>query len=204
MSTTISLIISSLGVLGFALVVVKVYQLYVVRKQNQKQLAMEISEVLKTGSLQEALSFCNKKEDSVTVRVAKAGITESMAGGDKNTIQDKMDSILVAETNKNEKSLGWLALIANLATLTGLVGTILGLIHAFSGIKTVDAELKAKILSEGISLAANATAYGLLVAVPLLIAYAILNNRAAVLNDDMNKAGLNIFIQLAYKVDPRN
>lgn len=89
-------------------------------------------------------------------------------------------------------------MFANVATLIGLLGTITGLIHSFAGIAEADAAQKAIILSQGISLAMNTTAYGLLVAVPALVMYAVLQNRATKLVEDLNKAALNLFIQLSF------
>jgi biopolymer transport protein ExbB/TolQ len=93
-------------------------------------------------------------------------------------------------------------MFANVATLLGLLGTITGLIHSFAGIANANPAEKAAILSQGISLAMNTTAYGLVVAVPALIMYAVLQNRATRLTEDLNKAALNLFIQLGYHYAP--
>ena len=118
--------------------------------------------------------------------------------GGKEEIQLKMDEVLLEENSRVEKRIGFLAMFANVATLLGLLGTITGLIHSFAGIANANPAEKATILSQGISLAMNTTAYGLIVAVPALVMYAVLQNRATRLTDDLNKASLNLFIQLSY------
>jgi biopolymer transport protein ExbB/TolQ len=122
--------------------------------------------------------------------------------GGKEEIQLKMDEILLEENSRVEKRIGFLAMFANVATLLGLLGTITGLIHSFAGIANANPVEKASILSAGISLAMNTTAYGLIVAVPALIMYAVLQNRASRLSEDLNKAALNLFIQLGYHYAP--
>jgi len=68
-------------------------------------------------------------------------------------------------------------MIANVATLVGLLGTIQGLIIAFSSLATADPANKAELLANGISTAMNTTAFGLIVAVPCIIAYTVLSNK---------------------------
>ena len=75
------------------------------------------------------------------------------------------------------KRLGYLAMIANVATLVGLLGTILGLIQSFEAVASADPANKSEMLANGISLAMNTTALGLSVAIPVMIFYAFLHAR---------------------------
>jgi len=81
-------------------------------------------------------------------------------------------------------------MLANIATLTGLLGTISGLITSFAGAAQADPNEKAALLAAGISKAMNCTAFGLLVAIPSLLAYAFLQGRAQRLIDDVNEVVL--------------
>ena len=74
-----------------------------------------------------------------------------------------------------EKRTGYLAMLGNLATLAGLLGTITGLIKAFAGVAGVDPSMKATMLSKGISEAMNCTAFGLVTGILGLATYASLN-----------------------------
>jgi len=96
------------------------------------------------------------------------------------------DEILV------EKRTGYLAMLGNVATLVGLLGTIIGLIDSFSGVAGVDASTKATLLAKGISEAMTCTAFGLLTAVPALLAFAMLNGWTQRILDDINEVSVKV------------
>jgi biopolymer transport protein ExbB len=93
-------------------------------------------------------------------------------------------------------------MLGNVATLTGLLGTITGMIRSFAAVSQANPADKAALLSAGISEAMNCTAYGLITAIPALVAYAILQNRANHLSEDLNQAALKAFNWLSYSYDP--
>lgn len=190
-------------IVSIAIIVERVMALFVNRKINQKDLSKTIAEDIRSGNLDKALRRSMQLSANQPLgAVASAGIQAAIDLGGKEEIQLKMDELLLEENSRVEKRIGFLAMFANVATLVGLLGTITGLIHSFAGISNVNPVEKAAILSKGISLAMNTTAYGLLVAVPALIMYAILQNRATRLTDDLNKAALNLFIQLGFHYEP--
>src|SRR5437868_5370366 len=190
-------------VVSVAIIIERAIALFMNRKDNQKALSKVIADDIKAGNLEKALRRSQQiaQKDPLGV-VAAAGIQAAIDMGGKEEIQLKMDEVLLEETSRVEKRIGFLAMFANVATLMGLLGTITGLIHSFAGIANANAAEKASILSKGISLAMNTTAYGLIVAVPALIMYAVLQNRATRLTDDLNKAALNLFIQLGFHYTP--
>jgi biopolymer transport protein ExbB len=99
-----------------------------------------------------------------------------------------------------EKRTGYIALFANVATLLGLLGTIIGLIRAFNAVAQANPADKAELLSASISIAMNTTAFGLMVAVPLLIAHAYLNSKTGQIIDSLEMASvktLNIIVSSA-------
>lgn len=190
-------------VVSMAIIVERGIALFVKRKTNQKNISKMISEDIRSGNLEKALRRSQQIGTTEPLGVvAAAGIQAAIDMGGKEEIQLKMDEVLLEETSRIEKRIGFLAMFANVATLLGLLGTITGLIHSFAGIANADAAEKATILSKGISLAMNVTAYGLVVAVPALVMYAVLQNRATRLTDDLNKAALNLFIQLGFHYAP--
>jgi biopolymer transport protein ExbB/TolQ len=190
-------------IVSVAIIVERSMALFGKRKINQKELSKAIAEDIRSGDLNKALrrSMQISATEPLGV-VASAGIQAAIDMGGKEEIQLKMDEILLEENSRVEKRIGFLAMFANVATLLGLLGTITGLIHSFAGIANANPLEKASILSAGISLAMNTTAYGLIVAVPALIMYAVLQNRATRLSEDLNKAALNLFIQLGYHYAP--
>ncbi|NUN05631.1 MAG: MotA/TolQ/ExbB proton channel family protein [Bdellovibrio sp.] len=190
-------------IVSVAIIIERAIALFGARKVNQKDLSKVIAEDIRSGNLDKALrrSMQLGAKEPLGV-VAAAGIQAAMDMGGKEEIQLKMDEVLLEENSRVEKRIGFLAMFANVATLLGLLGTITGLIHSFAGISNANPAEKATILSQGISLAMNTTAYGLIVAVPALIMYAVLQNRASRLTDDLNKGALNLFIQLGFHYEP--
>ena len=96
-----------------------------------------------------------------------------------------------------EKRTHYLATFANLATLLGLLGTVSGLIHAFSAVATVNPAEKANLLSASISEAMNCTAFGLMTAVPILFAHAFLQTKTSELIDSLQTASVKFLNSLA-------
>jgi len=190
-------------IVSVAIIIERAVALFVRRKTNQKNLSKMIADDIRSGNLEKALRRSQQIGQSEPLGVvAAAGIQAAIDMGGKEEIQLKMDEVLLEENSRVEKRIGFLAMFANVATLLGLLGTITGLIHSFAGISNANAAEKANILSRGISLAMNVTAYGLCVAVPALVMYAVLQNRATRLTDDLNKGALNLFIQLGYHYSP--
>ena len=89
-----------------------------------------------------------------------------------------------------EKRTSYIALFANVATLLGLLGTIVGLIQAFTAVANANPAEKADLLSASISVAMNTTAFGLIVAVPLLILHAVINSRTSEIVDSLEMASV--------------
>jgi len=89
-------------------------------------------------------------------------------------------------------------MLGNVGTLLGLLGTIVGMIRSFGAIAEADPIQKANILAQGISEAMNATAYGLITAIPALIMFTVLQNRAQTLFEDLNQGALRMFNTLSY------
>jgi biopolymer transport protein ExbB len=190
-------VILTAQIVSVAIICERASALFLNRKPNQKQLAQSLAADIESGNLQKALKHAQSLSSEPVAVVAAAGIQAAIDMGGKEEIQMKMDEVLLEENSRVEKRIGFLAMFANVATLMGLLGTITGLIHAFAGIASVNPSEKATILSKGISLAMNTTAYGLIVAVPALVMYAVLQNRATRLTDDLNKAALKLFIRLS-------
>lgn len=186
-------------IVSVAIIIERSIALYMNRQTNQKDIGKTLVEEIRSGQMEKALKKAEAFGRTQPIGiVAAAGIQAALNMGGKEEIQMKMDEVLLEENTRVEKRIGFLAMFANVATLVGLLGTITGLIHSFAGISNANPTEKAQILSQGISLAMNTTAYGLIVAVPALIMYSVLQNRATRLTEDLNKAALNLFIQLSF------
>jgi biopolymer transport protein ExbB/TolQ len=138
-----------------------------------------------SGNIQGAISTCQSSNAPVT-RIIAAGLRR--AGGSEHDVQQAMDEEALKELPKIEKRTGYLAMLGNLATLAGLLGTITGLIKSFAGVAGVDPSMKATMLSKGISEAMNCTAFGLGTGILGLGTYAIINGMTQHVLDGINQA----------------
>ena len=96
-----------------------------------------------------------------------------------------------------EKRTPYLATLANIATLLGLLGTIIGLIAAFTAVANADPTEKATLLSQSISVAMNTTAFGLIAAIPLLLLHAMLQTKTTEIVDSLEMAGVKCLNMMA-------
>src|SRR3954469_17092553 len=137
-----------------------------------------------SGNIQGAISTCQSSPSPLT-RIIAAGLRRT--GGSEHDIQQAMDEEALRELPRIEKRTGYLAMLGNLATLAGLLGTITGLIKSFAGVGGLDPALKATALSKGISEAMNCTAFGLGTGILGLAAYAVLNGQTQAILDAINQ-----------------
>jgi biopolymer transport protein ExbB/TolQ len=138
-----------------------------------------------SGNIQGAINTCQSSPSPAT-RIIAAGLRR--AGGTDHDVQQAMDEEALKELPKIEKRTGYLAMLGNLATLAGLLGTITGLIKSFAGVAGVDPSMKATMLSKGISEAMNCTAFGLGTGIIGLATFAWLNGMTQGVLDGINQA----------------
>jgi biopolymer transport protein ExbB len=185
-----------------AIIIERVFALYITRQPNQKKLAKTFESDIKKGQLDRVISKASSMGTNSPIAViAYTGAQAAHDMGGREEIQFKMDEVLLEETSRLEKRTGFLAMLGNVSTLLGLIGTVVGLIEAFTAMGTIDPAQKSAYLAAGISQAMHATAYGLITAVPALIMYAVLQNRSNVLTEDLNKAALKLFIWLGFSFE---
>lgn len=196
-------VILALHVVALAITVERAIALYGKRKIAEKDFAAEFEGDIRRGELGAVLKRVEtQKESHPLARVIQAGAQAALNLGGKDEIQGKMDEVLLEENSRIEKRTGFLAMLANAGTLTGLLGTIVGMIQSFSAISYASPVEKATLLSAGISQAMNTTAYGLIMAIPTVITFAVLSSRANDLNEDLNQGALKVFNWLSYAYDP--
>ena len=156
-------------------------------KINVEQLMSMIKSQIVAGNLRGAISTCDAQPVG-TAKIIAAGLRKAEQGGGEHEIQQAMDEEALRELPKIEKRTGYLAMLGNLATLAGLLGTITGLIKSFASVAGVDPSMKATMLSKGISEAMNCTAFGLGTGITGLAAYAILNGKTQHILDGVNQS----------------
>lgn len=189
-------------IMTLAIIVERVHALFIKRKVNQIAFAKGFEEQIRRGKIEEVSLAAKDQIEQYGVSAAiSAGATAALGFGGKDEIQGKMDEALLSETGKIEKRTSFLAVLGNVATLLGLLGTITGMIKSFAAVADANPTAKAALLSNGISEAMNCTAYGLIVAIPALLAFAVLQNRTNHLLEDLNQSALKIFNWLSYSFD---
>ena len=143
------------------------------------------------GDVAKAVKMCSAA-NAPLARIVQSGLVKVNRPDEE--VQAAMDEAALREIPRIAKRTGYLALLANLAMLTGLLGTVSGLIRSFGAVsgESVDPSQKARILAEGISEAMNCTAFGLIVAIIGLVGYAVLNGKTQNLEDDINEASVQV------------
>lgn len=188
---------------SFAIIAERVYALFLQRKQNQSILAATFEDHIRRGELdiltQKATALA---PTNALARVTLAGVQAARNLGGKEEIQGKMDEVLLEENAHLDLRTAFLSMLGNVATLTGLLGTITGMIKSFAAVAYANPAEKASLLAAGISEAMNATAYGLITAIPALVAFAIIQNRSNHLSEDLNRSSLKVFNWLSYAYEP--
>jgi len=143
------------------------------------------------GDVAKAVKMCSAS-NSPLARIVQAGLMKVNRPDEE--VQAAMDEAALRELPKIAARTPYLALLANLAMLSGLLGTVAGLIKSFGAVggESVDPSQKARILALGISEAMNCTAFGLGSALIALMGYAVLNGKTQALEDDVNEASVQV------------
>ncbi|MBD3346698.1 MAG: MotA/TolQ/ExbB proton channel family protein [Chitinivibrionales bacterium] len=158
-----------------ALVIERVWYLFLKCGTGSATFMSGIAKYLKAGDYEKAIKYAN----SVKTPLAK-GITTILEnrGKSQKAVQKALDEVFLTETPKIIRFVPMLNTLANLATLLGLTGTIYGLMVAFDAVANVPAAQRAQALATGISIAMSTTLFGLLVAVPTIFAHGIISAKS--------------------------
>lgn len=195
--------ILAIQIASIAIMIERTHALFIKRKMNQHTVVAGFEDNIRRGELDTVIQKARAQEQTSPVaRAVVAGAKAAKFLGGKEEIQGKMDEVLIAENALLDQRTGFLSMLGNVATLTGLLGTITGMIKSFAAVAYANPSEKAALLASGISEAMNATAFGLIAAIPALVAYAILQNRANRLADDLNHSALKVFNWLSFTYEP--
>lgn len=148
-----------------------------------------LNQLVLKGDLERCISFCAQTQTPLT-RITRAGLMAIASRKSTDEVQTAMDAVALREIPRIEQRTALLAMFSNMATLLGLLGTITGMIGAFGAVSKVAPSEKATMLAANISEAMNCTAFGLLVAIPLLGAFGWLQTRGQELVDDVHEAAV--------------
>jgi biopolymer transport protein ExbB len=153
-------------------------------EKENRVLWNEVQPMLGRSELEQAERMV-KDSDTAIGRILSNGIAQSRAENKRSEVEVATEEGLMEVLPAIEKRTHYLATFSNLSVLLGLLGTVVGLITAFSALGNADPATKADLLSEGISEAMHCTAFGLMVAIPSLILHAYLQSRTTALVDGL-------------------
>lgn len=188
-------------VVSLAIIVERFVRLYLQRRPNLKNTVHVFEPEIKKGNLDRVIMQARAMGSSTIRNIVEAGCAAAQNMGGREEVQAKIDEVLIREQSKLEARVEFLAMLGNVGTLLGLLGTIVGMIRSFGAIAQADQMTKAALLAAGVSEAMHATAYGLIMAIPALVMYSVLQNRVNKLSDDMTQAALRIYNVLGFHYD---
>lgn len=168
--------------------------------RSKREVFDRIQEMLVSHQADKAATFTANLQSPIA-RVIRAGILRHLGGADRLGVETALESAALREIPEFEKNLSHLATLANIATLLGLLGTVSGLIGAFDSVAAVTGAEKATLLSSSIAQAMHTTAFGLIVAIPLLGCYSYLTGLADALTSDTEEAAVMTLDLLKLKID---
>jgi len=173
---------------GIAISVERWLQLNRVRGANQKMWDM-LHPALAKGEFDKAREMTHKDESSMA-QMLGMGLARQGAVRRREDIEIAMEESMMEIIPQLEKRTPYVALLSNIATLLGLLGTIMGLIEAFTAVANANPAEKADLLSASISVAMNTTAFGLMAAIPLLLFHAKLTSTTGQIVDSLEMASV--------------
>lgn len=163
------------------LIVDRYYYLFVKMRFKNHEFLNKTLELVELRKLDEALLICSQHQHIPLV----AGVQKIIENCDKDLqgLQQIQDITLTENLPKLAARVGYLSMLANVATLMGLLGTIHGLILSFQAVAAADPSMKQQLLASGISVSMYTTALGLVVAIPAMVAYSFLSTRQNALTE---------------------
>lgn len=160
-------------------------------KNANKALWDDVYPSIQKGDTEKALKAVKDNKTEIG-RILEYGLTRNRSAKSVGDVETAMEEALMEVMPRLEARTPFIATFANVATLLGLLGTVQGLINAFAAIANADPAQKGDLLSNSISIAMNTTAFGLMVAIPLLLAYAFLQSRTGEVVESLEMASIKL------------
>ncbi|MGB5102548.1 MAG: MotA/TolQ/ExbB proton channel family protein [Steroidobacteraceae bacterium] len=178
--------IAAVFALGLAVAVERFIYLTRVARGNRRLWA-ELSPLIASGNIRGAMQLA-EKTDSALSTIMRYGMSRIATARRREDIEKAMEESLIEVIPRLEKRTHYLATLANVGMLMGLLGTVIGLINAFAAVAAVNPSEKAALLSASISVAMNNTALGLGLAITLLLCHMYLETKTTELVDSLEVA----------------
>jgi biopolymer transport protein ExbB/TolQ len=181
------------GVMAIAIGIERYIYIYVRANVNAERFMGEIRKLVSAGDFKKALALCRSGGNKALPNVVLAALIEAERREivDFRAVQNAVDEAALEIIPKIGSRTGYLATVANVSTLLGLMGTIYGLILTFDAVAAGGAGAS-KLLAQGIAVAMYTTLFGLFVAIPTTVIYATINTKANGLVDDIDEHSVKL------------
>jgi biopolymer transport protein ExbB len=160
------------SIVAIAIIIERFVTLYFRYNINAQAFMAQVQKLVLANNIDRAIKLCSAAPSAALARVIKAGLTRANNG--ELEIQNAVEEATLEVVPLVEKRTNSLVALANVATLLGLLGTIIGMIGAFQALSDVPPDQRQKVLGSKIGLAMNTTAFGLIVAIPCMLAHILL------------------------------
>jgi biopolymer transport protein ExbB/TolQ len=186
--------------LGLAIAIERWLFLSMTTAKN-KAMWNSVAPYLKSGNLSGAMQVTAKSKAAIA-QIMTYGLNRVRSARRREDVEQAMEESLMEVMPRLEKRTHYLATFANIATLLGLLGTIVGLISAFTAVSSANPAEKADLLSASISVAMNTTAFGLIVAIPLLLVHTLLMSKTTEIIDSLEMASVKFLNAITERAAP--
>jgi biopolymer transport protein ExbB len=156
---------------------------------GNKRIWSEVAPFLAKGDYGQALARATDSGSAIG-QILSYGLARVQSARRRDDVEKAMEESMMEVVPRLEKRTHYLSSFANIATLLGLLGTIIGLIQAFQAVANANPAEKADLLSASISVAMNTTAFGLIVAIPLLLLHSVLQSKTTEIVDSLEMASV--------------
>jgi biopolymer transport protein ExbB len=183
--------------LGVSIAIERYVFLNRARSQNRKLWA-KVLPMLQSGKFKEAHGVTSASEAAIG-KIVTNGLARMQTQSRREDLDAAMEEGMMEIVPRLEKRTHYIATFANVITLVGLLGTIIGLIKGFTAVAQVNPAEKAELLSASISIAMNNTAFALMVAIPFLLIHAFLQAQTSEIVDGLEAAKIS-FLNLVQRL----
>jgi biopolymer transport protein ExbB len=188
------------AVVGLAVFIERFYTIVVKSKINGRAFIDRVVQLVRAGKIDDAIKLCAQSKAALPDMGLLILRSRTRDEGD---LQNVADAASLSVIPRLTRRLQYLPMLANVATLLGLLGTIFGLRHAFAAVASASATERSSQLAAGIAVALNATGFGLMVAVPLSVAHAYLVSQAETIIEQVDEFSVRLINALVDRPDVR-
>jgi biopolymer transport protein ExbB len=180
-------------VAGFMIAIAIERALYIYAKSSidTNRFMFRIRKLVSSKDYPRAIALCQSMRDKALPQIVHSALQKvsKMEKPEPKSIQMAIDEGTLEVIPKLQARTSYLAMIGNIATLIGLMGTIYGLIIAFRSVggPGIDVAEKSRLLAQGISVAMNTTLLGLAIAIPAILVYTVLHNKTNLIIDEIDE-----------------